>query len=73
MSPATRLVAKLLKATKRPSAEMLGVVLSESPWTPVRPTLMRSVVPATRSRTNTSGTPLVSKGTRSLAQLVNAT
>ncbi len=43
--------------------------LAALPCVPSLLTLMRSVVPVTRSRTKTSATPLVSRGTRFVAVL----
>jgi hypothetical protein len=67
VSPVTRLVASEAKATKRPSALIAGSRLSPLPWTLPLETLTRVVVPAWRSRTNTSNAPLVSPPTRSVA------
>jgi hypothetical protein len=64
------LVAVLAKATVRPSADSDGALLDPSPGGPAPPLLRTSVVvPALRSRTNTSVTlsPLVSPATRSWA------
>src|SRR5437763_329676 len=81
--PAVRLVDVEEKATSRPSAEIaIGpTLLSPLPWGPPDATLTRSVVPFSRSRTNTSrphdglqsGVPLVSPGTRLLASDPKAT
>src|SRR5208283_5066495 len=71
----TRPVAQLKNATNRPSRVMTGVattglvLLEGGP----APTLTRQFVPATRSRTNTSGMPLLSFGTRFDALLMKAT
>jgi len=48
------------KATQRPSAEIDGRTLSPIPCLPSLVTLTRVVVPASRSRTNTSRARLVS-------------
>src|SRR5664280_1655051 len=71
----TRFVARLKNATYRPSgvmtgAAMIGLVLPEARSAP---TLTRSFVPATTSRTKMSGMPLVSPGTRFDALLMKAT
>src|SRR5438552_3012338 len=73
VSRPTRLVASLENATKRPSAEMAGVKLVPFASAPAEEMLTRSVVPVSRSRTNTSVTPLVSPGTRLVASLGNVT
>ena len=49
------------------------MLLSRSPWAPPGPTLTRSIVPATRSKTKASATPLVSPGARLVAALAKAT
>ena len=67
VSPGTRLVAPDWKATKRPSALIAGNPLVSLPSSPALETLTRSVVPACRSRTNTSKCPVVSPGTRLVA------
>src|SRR5205823_240898 len=72
-SPATRLVALLWNATKRPSAERAGPALASFPWVPSEAPLTRSVVPVCRSWTNTSVAPFVSPATRLLPVLWNAT
>src|SRR5207244_1701178 len=72
-SPATRLVAVLWNATKRPSAERAGPALASFPWVPSEAPLTRSVVPVCRSWTNTSVAPFVSPATRLVAKLTNAT
>src|SRR2546428_83045 len=64
VSPPTRLVAIELKATKRPSAEIEGTTLSPFSCAPWESTLTRLVLPALRSRTNTSLAPFVSLPTR---------
>src|SRR5207244_1030493 len=63
VSPATRLVAVLWNATKRPSAERTGPALKPFPWLPPDATLTRSVVPVCRSWTNTSVAPIVAPST----------
>src|SRR5262249_11977057 len=65
--------AKLEKATNRPSAERDGRNESVFPCTPFESTLTRFVVPVRRSRTKTSGRPLVSPGNRFEAKLSKAT
>jgi len=52
---------------------MAGYELTLFPWFPLLSTLTRSVAPVCRSWTKTSLTPLVSPGTRLLAQDMNAT
>ncbi|PYP35126.1 MAG: hypothetical protein DMD48_14645 [Gemmatimonadetes bacterium] len=52
------------KTTKRASGVMTGKPLKLVPSPPVLDTLTRSVVPAWRSRTNTSFQPFLSPGTR---------
>src|SRR5207244_1459573 len=71
-SPATRLVAVLWNATKRPSAERAGPALASFPWVPSEAPLTRSVVPVCRSWTNTSVAPFVSPATRLVAALRDA-
>src|SRR5213592_1820721 len=73
VSPATRLVAVLWNATKRPSAERAAPALAALPSVPSEATLTRSVVPVCRSWTNTSDTLFVSPATRSAAALSKAT
>ena len=83
VSPGTRLVAIESNATRRPSAlirapnaeppRMPGPTLCPFASAPVLSTLTRSVVPVSRSWTNTSGTPLVSAGTRLAAAESNVT
>jgi hypothetical protein len=63
-SPATRLDAELSNAISRPSAEMQPLRLISSPSAPAESTLIRSVVPDRRWRTNTSANPFASPGTR---------
>src|SRR3954454_14732241 len=60
----TRLPAGDPNATNRPSADSEGVLLLFLACAPVAARLARTVVPAARSRTNTSVRPLVSPGTR---------
>ena len=73
VSPGTRLLATEEKATKRPSAEIEGMKLALSPWTPPGPTLTRGSCPSGgRARTRRSA-PLVSPGTRLLAYEEKAT
>src|SRR5947209_8634545 len=73
VSAGTRLVASEAKATKRPSAEIDGAAPPRSAWAPPTPTLTRSIVPVTRSKTKASVAPLVSPGTRLAAALAKAT
>src|SRR5438874_1863622 len=78
VSPATRLVAPLWNATKRPSAARARTApkrppLPLSPPAPPPATLTRSVLAACRSWTNTSVAPFVSPATRLVAKLSNAT
>src|SRR5438445_6238564 len=73
VSPPTRLFATELNATKRPSAEIAGTQLAPFPCAPWEATLTRLVLPALRSRTNTSLAPFVSPPTRLLALDRNAT
>ena len=56
-----------MKLTNRPSAELAGRVLKWSAWAPSEATLTRAVRPVCRSRSKTSSTPLLSPGTRPLA------
>src|SRR5439155_7654564 len=72
VSPATRLVAALAKATLRPSADSDGAEPAASPGAPPGGRTS-TVVPAPRSRTNTSTTSLVSPGARLWAAERNAT
>ena len=58
----TRLSASDSKATSRPSPLIDGATLGPSPGVPWGPTLASTVVWATRSRTNTSSSPLVVAG-----------
>ena len=72
--PAARFCAWLWNITNRPSLLMTGeneLLLPEP--VPLVLTLTSVVVSHSRSRTKTSDAWLVSPGTRSLAQLVNAT
>src|SRR5262245_66576099 len=76
VSPGTRSLAKLEKATKRPSEERDGKYWMElSPWdcAPPEATLTRVVTPLARSCTKTSQAPFVSPGTRLVAALEKAT
>jgi len=73
VSPATRFVAADRKATVPPSPEMSGCSEAAFGWDPSLATPTRPVVPASRSRTNASATPLVSPGTRFEATDTNAT
>src|SRR5439155_16786291 len=73
VSPPTRLFATELNATKRPLAEIDGTKLAPFPCAPWESTLTRLVLPAFRSRTNTSLAPFVSPPTRLLALDRNAT
>jgi hypothetical protein len=72
VSPATRLVAWLSKATKRPSAESCGSKLSRSPRLPLVLELTSVVVPAWASRTKMSELTFVSPRTRFEARLSKA-
>ena len=58
------MVAYEVKTTKRPSPVIEPPKLGPLPWAPLDETLTRSVVPVCRSRTKTSGSPLVSPLTR---------
>ncbi len=73
VSRATRLLASEEYATYRPSELIAGWRLLKPPWVPPLATLARVVVPLTRSRTNTSGTALVSPATRLLADEMKVT
>src|SRR5260221_4910282 len=76
VSPETRFLAKLVNATKRPSAEIERPskrLLSSFPCAQPEERLNRSVVPIERLRTKTSVNPFVSPGTRLVAKLANAT
>src|SRR5947207_11476816 len=73
-SSATKSVAKLSNATKRPSALMAGAKEKPLPLpVPALLALTRVVVPVFRSRTKTSKSPFASSGTKSVARLSNAT
>jgi hypothetical protein len=67
------LVAFEAKATNIPFPLIAGRVPSPSPWTPFVARLAITVVPAARSRTNTSNRPFESPGTRFVANEANAT
>jgi hypothetical protein len=67
------LPAKLTKTTQRPSAEIEGAKLFESPCAPALETLTHTVVPSCTSRTKTSPKPFVSPRTRFVAALAKAT
>ena len=73
VSPGTRSVARLRKATVLPSAEIEGRVLSLFPCSPAEVTLTRRVCPLARSCTKTSEARLVSPGTSVVARLSKAT
>src|SRR5262245_4374768 len=73
VSPGTRFVAVLEKATNRPSAERQGEKESPFAWMPEESTLTRVVAPVIRSWTKTSLLAFVSPGTRFVARLSNAT
>ena len=68
-SPATRFDADEANVTKLPSAE---IELGTSPLAAL-PSVIRSVAPVARSRTNTSATPLTSPATRFVALDVKTT
>ena len=72
VSPGTRLVASLWKATKRPSAETEGKVENASASAPEGPDADADGGAAFRSRRKMSATPLVSPGTRLVASLEKA-
>lgn len=73
VSPATRLVAEVWKATYRPSALMdTDSPASMSAWTPLPSLETRTVVPVSRSRRNTC-TPVVAGETRLVAAEAKAT
>ena len=72
VSPWTRSNARSSNATKRPLAEILGWFARPLPLAPLMLTDTSVVVPATRSRTNTSPVPFVSPETRSLASETKA-
>src|SRR5438270_261408 len=73
VSPATRLFANEVNATKRPSAEIDGAKLVSLACGPWESTLTRLVLPVLRSRTKTSPAPFGSPATRLLALDRNAT
>ena len=73
VSPAARLLARLSKATTRPSAESEGDKLTLSPWMPDESTLTLVVWPVRRSCTKMSREPFVSPPTRFVAALWKAT
>ena len=73
VSPATRLVATLAKATTSPSLSSHGPELLPLPSTPAELTLTRCVVPLTRSRTKMSSLAFRSPATRLVAALMKAT
>src|SRR2546423_4087858 len=73
VSAGTRLVASELKATKRPSPETDGASLFPLPWSPVWPTLTRSVVLPWRSDRKTSWAVLLSPGATPDASLEKVT
>src|SRR5262245_53567430 len=72
VSPATRFVEKLANAIQRPSEDITGRALQESPCAPDESTLARTVAPVQRSRTKTSVALFVSPATRFEAALWNA-
>src|SRR5262249_59820990 len=67
VSPATRFEAEDKNATTLPSLLIDGFELAPLACAPKESILTRTVVPARRSCTNTSGTPFVSPGTRFVA------
>jgi hypothetical protein len=67
------LLASVEKTTYRPVALIAMPRLNPVAWSPPVETLTRAVVPATRSRTKMSLTPLVSAGTRFVAMDSKAT
>ena len=73
VSSGTRLLARLSNATQRPPAEIEGQLPPLSAGSPSELTLARSVIPACRSRTNTSANTLGSTPARLLALLSKAT
>jgi len=73
VSPATRLLAKLSKATKRPSAERAGLALKPLPSTPPLSVDTRCISPVCKSLTKMSKVLFVSPATRLLASLSKAT
>jgi hypothetical protein len=72
VSPGTRSDALEKNATYRPSPEIAGSAAKSLAWAPLLLTDTRRVVPADRSRTNTSW-PLVSPGTKFEALEAKAT
>ncbi len=72
-SMATRLEASDWNAIHRPSSLITGYTLESLASVPPTPTLMRLVVPFTRSRTKMSCTLFVSFGTTSEAADANVT
>src|SRR5260221_2972869 len=75
-SPNTRFVARLSKATRRPSGDTAGAFERQqfpSPCTPAVETLIRNVCPSRRSRRKTSRMPFVSPATRFQASLAKVT
>lgn len=73
VAPSIRFLATESKAMTLPSPLMATPVEAPSAWAPAELTLTRVVVCATRSRTNTSETPLVSPATRLVASLWKTT
>src|SRR6185503_5567378 len=73
VSPITRLVAALTKATYRPSDVRTELRETPLPLLPLAVVLTSTVVPLTRSRTKTSLALLMSPVTRLLAALSNNT
>ena len=73
VSPVTRLSASDMKAMYVPSELMAGLSLMPLPCTSSESTLTRVVVPAVRSRRNTSLTPFESPVTKFVASEWNAT
>jgi hypothetical protein len=69
VSLATRLVARLENAVKRPSALFHGSWLVLLPSMPLESTLSRIVSPVVRSLRKTSPNPFVSPATRLVASL----
>jgi len=73
VSPGAAFVARLTNSTRRPSALTCAAPLWPFSSPPSVRRLTRVVVPATRSRTNTSSTPFVSPGTTLAERDVNTT
>jgi len=73
VSPATKLLAWLTKATYRPSPLIDGALEYEFACPPLLSTLTRVVVPVRVSRRKMSAARLVSPATRLLAELTKAT